>query len=48
MSKYLDGSSSQKSRNKYQLEIAPTLGEHILTVVDENGETITRNFKVLE
>jgi len=32
----------------HQLEIAPTLGEHQLTVVDESGETITRKFKVLE
>ena len=32
----------------HQLEVAPSVGKHTLTVVDEFGETIVKNFTVLE
>ena len=32
----------------HQLEVAPKIGKHILTLVDENGETITKRFEVME
>ncbi len=32
----------------HQMAFNPSPGKHILTVVDENGETVTRNFEILE
>lgn len=32
----------------HQIAVYPSPGKHVLTVVDENGESITRNFEILE
>lgn len=31
----------------HQIAVSPVAGKHILTVVDENGESVTRNFEIL-
>lgn len=32
----------------HQLELQPSIGKHILTLVDENGETLTRYFEIID
>jgi len=34
--------------NFHQLAISPVAGKHILTLVDENGESVSRQFEILE
>jgi penicillin-binding protein 1C len=32
----------------HQMAVSPSAGNHTLTVIDENGETVTRNFEILD
>ena len=32
----------------HQMALNPAPGRHVLTVVDENGESVTRNFEILQ
>jgi penicillin-binding protein 1C len=45
---HIDNQFIGTTNHFHQLEVAPALGEHTLTVVDEFGETITKKFIVLE
>lgn len=44
---HLDGVFLGSTRNVHQLAVAPEEGKHILTVVDEYGETLERIFEVV-
>ncbi|MEP6464718.1 MAG: penicillin-binding protein 1C [Parafilimonas sp.] len=37
-----------ETENFHQMAVNPLPGKHTLTVVDENGESITRNFEIVE
>jgi penicillin-binding protein 1C len=32
----------------HQVAVDPSPGKHILTIIDENGEVVTRNFEILQ
>jgi penicillin-binding protein 1C len=32
----------------HQLELNPTIGKHIITIVDENGNSVSRSFEVMK
>lgn len=44
---YVDNELIGKTSGIHQIELSPTEGEHILTLVDENGEKIVKKFEVL-
>jgi penicillin-binding protein 1C len=44
---HLDQHYLGRTRGKHQMPMAPGPGRHILTLVDSNGATISRRFKVL-
>lgn len=44
----LDDSYLATTQNFHQVAINPTPGQHIITLTDENGNSITRQFEVLE
>jgi penicillin-binding protein 1C len=44
---HLDGSYLGSTRNIHQMGLAPDIGEHVLTLVDEDGYTVTKAFKVM-
>ena len=37
-----------ETENFHQMAVNPLPGKHVLTVVDENGEAVTRNFEIVE
>jgi penicillin-binding protein 1C len=37
-----------ETENFHQMAVNPSAGKHTLTVVDENGESVTRNFEIVE
>ena len=37
-----------ETKNFHQMAVNPSAGKHTLTVVDENGESVTRNFEIVE
>jgi penicillin-binding protein 1C len=45
---HLDEKFITATRGIHQIAIAPKAGEHLLTLVDETGETLQRTFTVLE
>ncbi len=45
---HIDNQFITVTNHFHQLEISPSVGKHILTLIDQNGETITRHFEVLE
>ncbi len=45
---HIDNKFIGTTNHFHQLEIVPKIGKHTLTIVDENGETITQRFVVLE
>jgi penicillin-binding protein 1C len=45
---HIDDEYFKTTNHFHQIEVEPQLGEHILTIVDENGETITKKFSVIE
>ena len=44
---HLDGEFQGETRDIHQMALAPAPGEHILTLVDEHGESVTRGFRAL-
>lgn len=44
----LDNEFIGETNNIHQKGLSPTPGKHVLTIVDENGESIKRSFEVLE
>ncbi len=44
---HLDGAFIGTTQNNHQLDIAPDEGEHILTLVDEDGESIIQKFEIV-
>src|SRR5690554_3277737 len=44
---HLDGDFIGTTQKSHRLAFAPTSGQHILTLVDESGETLVRSFRVL-
>jgi penicillin-binding protein 1C len=36
------------TQNFHQVAINPTPGKHIITLVDENGSSISRQFEIME
>jgi penicillin-binding protein 1C len=43
---HLDGNYLGSTKNIHQMGLAPDVGEHILTLVDEDGYSVTKGFKV--
>jgi penicillin-binding protein 1C len=44
---HIDGNYVGSTKKLHRLALSPTAGNHILTLVDENGETVKRSFKVI-
>jgi penicillin-binding protein 1C len=44
---HLDGKYISSTKNIHQLGLAPDEGEHILTLVDEKGESLTGQFEIV-
>jgi penicillin-binding protein 1C len=45
---HLDDEYIGTTENFHQMAVNPAPGKHTLTVVDENGESVTRNFEIVE
>ncbi|MEO6134094.1 MAG: penicillin-binding protein 1C [Ginsengibacter sp.] len=45
---HIDDEFIGTTNNFHQIAISPLPGKHILTIVDENGESITRTFEILD
>jgi penicillin-binding protein 1C len=45
---HLDDEFIGTTKHYHQLAISPSAGKHLVTIVDENGESITRAFEILE
>ncbi|BAV04216.1 penicillin-binding protein 1C [Filimonas lacunae] len=43
---HIDNHYITTTQHFHQVAVAPTPGKHVLTVIDENGESVTRNFTV--
>ena len=44
---HLDGFFAGQTQSIHQIALSPSRGKHILTVVDEDGNMLTRKFEVL-
>jgi penicillin-binding protein 1C len=44
---HLDGSFIGTTQGKHNMPLNPPYGEHLLTIVDENGESINHSFSVI-
>jgi penicillin-binding protein 1C len=44
---HVDDEYQGETRDVHQMELAPPPGRHVLTLVDEAGETVRRTFSVL-
>ena len=44
---HLDDKFLGSTKHIHQMGLSPTKGKHILTLVDENGETLTKTFEVM-
>ena len=45
---HLDDVFIGTTENFHQMAVNPSPGKHVLTVVDENGESVTRDFEIVE
>ncbi|HEX6916187.1 MAG TPA: penicillin-binding protein 1C [Chitinophagaceae bacterium] len=45
---HLDNEYAGSTRQFHQLAFSPAPGKHVLTVVDEHGERVTRHFEILQ
>ena len=45
---HIDDEFIATTNHFHQIEVEPTIGQHILTVVDQDGETLTKRFKVVK
>lgn len=44
---HLDGNFMGTTRKSHKMALSPAYGSHILTLVDDNGETLNRSFSVI-
>ncbi len=44
---HLDGEYQGETRDIHQMALAPAPGPHVLTLVDENGKSVSRSFRAL-
>ncbi len=44
---HLDGVFIAVTQNSHQMALAPNDGEHMLTLIDEDGETLTQKFEII-
>jgi penicillin-binding protein 1C len=44
---HLDGEYQGQTRDIHEMALAPAPGPHVLTLVDENGESVQRRFRAL-
>jgi len=44
---HLDGFFAGQTRDIHQMALTPSQGKHVLTVVDEDGNMLTRKFEVI-
>jgi penicillin-binding protein 1C len=44
---HLDGEYQGETRDIHQMALLPSPGSHVLTLVDENGESVERRFHAL-
>jgi penicillin-binding protein 1C len=44
---HLDGDFVGTTRRSHKIELSPSAGRHVITLIDENGETIKRAFSIL-
>ena len=44
---HLDGSYIGETQIIHEMRLSPATGKHVLTIVDENGETASINFHVI-
>ena len=44
---HLDGDFVGTTRRSHKIELSPSAGRHVITLIDENGETIKRSFSIL-
>lgn len=45
---HLDDDYLGETNRFHQMAVNPSAGKHILTIVDENGESVTRHFEILD
>ncbi len=45
---HLDNEFAGTTQKFHQLAFSPAPGKHVLTIVDESGETVTRHFEILD
>ena len=45
---HLDDEYIGTTINFHQMALSPAPGKHLLTIVDENGESVSREFEILE
>lgn len=45
---HLDDNYIGTTVNFHQMAVSPAVGKHLLTIVDENGESVSREFEILE
>ncbi|MEO6289688.1 MAG: penicillin-binding protein 1C, partial [Ginsengibacter sp.] len=45
---HLDDEFLGTTINYHQMALSPAPGKHLLTIVDENGESLSRQFEILE
>jgi penicillin-binding protein 1C len=44
---HLDGEFVAETSRFHQISLAPSLGEHVITLIDENGVTIKKRFSII-
>ncbi len=44
---HLDGNFMGTTRKSHKMPLSPGAGNHVLTLVDDNGETLTRSFRII-
>jgi penicillin-binding protein 1C len=44
---HLDDQFIATTQRFHQVALSPSPGQHTITVVDENGESVTRNFEII-
>lgn len=45
---YLDGAYAGSTKKFHQIKSIPTKGKHVITIIDENGESASSNFELIE
>lgn len=44
---HLDGEYIGTTKNQHDMEISPTVGKHLITIIDEDGNRVSRSFNCL-